>query len=137
MNPKTIDYLLAAGWKPERIVDTKIYKDAFKKENLPLYPNAEKFLSKFGSLIIRYFYTVGSFEIDDILAFCANETVVGMGGCKSCELFSPIGDVFGGTGMLFMNEEGQVYGIFNEEFDPVFFAETGEDAIDKILSGNY
>lgn len=133
-----IGFLRIAKWTPDRAVSTALYEESFAIANIPLLPQAKEFLARFGGLVIPY---VTKSQQQDVLEFCAERTVQGMGG-GGIECFEeligvaplcPIGHYSFGTVMLFMDSRGWVFGGSDELV--TFIGLSGDEAVENILTG--
>lgn len=130
-------YLRKAGWSPSRRTDSDGYQAAFAGEGLSLNRATRDFLARYGGLVISYPDAVGQ---TDVLEFCADDAVVGMGGgaldAMERELgvgrLCPIGHYQYAMCLLLQDEQGGVYGVSDDTTS--FLGGSGEEAIENILS---
>jgi hypothetical protein len=130
MNDKAIQTLKHAGWSEDRNIDISKYEQAYKDEGIVLFEPTKAFLRKFGGLLIPYHDDC--FNRDERLGFHAEEVVCGYGRCQ--EERNPIGQCFHDH-ELAMDEQGRVW-LYYSHKEPDVFAETGEEAINRILNWN-
>ena len=130
--------LRAAGWLPIRERNTPVYETAYQDEGVSLLPATHDFLRRYGGRVIRY---EDQSKNLDILEFCADDAVRGMGGGGLRQVerlldvrpLCPIGHYQYGTCMLLQDETGRVFGVSDDT--TVFLGDSGEEAIENILSG--
>jgi hypothetical protein len=131
-----VSLLKKAGWNAKRVVPTSLYEQAFESEGITLLSKTKEFLSEFGGLIVPY-RTI--FSEEDVLEFLADQAVQGMGGDSEFEEMigvgplCPIGHYLYGKYILFMDNQGRVFGGSDENV--ILVGKTGKEAIGNILTG--
>jgi hypothetical protein len=135
----TIEYLTEAGWYAGRKVSLIKHRAYLEGEGYSWFPKVVNFLEEFGDLLIQFKRESG--EIDT-LNFDACEASanfdsywVNKNYAKRIEQhsqFCVIGQAHGSHLLLFMNDEGKVYGGFDEFLCLIDIS--GEEAIEIICS---
>jgi SUKH-3 immunity protein len=134
----TVVLLVKSGWSREHRGPVDLYEAAYRKEGLEFVRVAKRFLDRFGGLTIHYKTKTRQ---EDVLDFRAERAALGSGEGALAgyeELagerpLCPIGSYFLGHNMLLMDRKGRVFG--GTEWSILFIGKSGEEAIEKILTG--
>ena len=135
----TNECLRRAGWTPGLAVDTTSFKELLTQAGFVAHDPALSFLREFGGLRIEYPHARVAdmtdemhFEISIVVKHVvpndvdAYSRVIG-------RMLCPIGEASRGYLVLMMDEQGAVYGAYDD-----FFAEVGKSghaAIERLCSG--
>jgi hypothetical protein len=133
MTKDTCALLETAGWSPNYRSDLDLYKKAYEKEGFDFPIVVQRVLSQFGGLIIKY--------NNDVLEFCVEHAVVGIGRCRDLSFFKiigskvyPIGSCIQGLCLLFVcGESGYIYGLHDNGCNLI--GRDIDEAICNILAG--
>lgn len=128
--------LIKAGWSPSRKVETLFLRKAIEEAGYTWFENASSFLSSFSglSLISTWLNNSGdvNFDVeravrvlDPLWVFDDYAARIG----KS--VFCPIGLAYSSHFILFMSEDGCVYGAFDDFL--AYIAPSGLEAIENLL----
>ncbi|UYZ58269.1 SUKH-3 domain-containing protein [Hymenobacter latericus] len=134
---EVLHLLQEAGWYRGRSVDTHRYAAAIRANKFPWQEPAQRFLSEFGGLLLRFLRSDGSvttlhFNVAQALASHASSQVLndcmtrlGAGG------FTVIGQAYAEDLLLLMDAQGRVYGGGCDDC-LYLIANSGAEAIETI-----
>lgn len=137
-SPSTVQYLTEAGWYAGRKVSLIKYRAYLEGEGYTWFLKAAEFLEEFGDLLIKFRRESGDV---DTLNFDACEASASFDSYWVKEnyakrigrsQFCVIGLAYGSHLLLFMDDEGKVYGGFDEFL--CLIDVSGEEAIEVICS---
>jgi hypothetical protein len=136
---QTLQCLRRAGWTPGSIVDITTFEALLTEAGFCAHDAALTFLREFGGLRIQYPHAKLAGMTDDmhfdpsiIVKHVVSDDVDAYGkviGRKLC----PIGEAARGYLVLMMDEQGAVYGAYDDFFAEV--ADSGPAAIESLCSG--
>ena len=130
--------LAAAGWTEGRTADTAPMEHTLRAKGFPVFPAQKRFLARFGGLAFHNPAAVPPaaedwhFRIDDALRHASAVTTAGYAKLLGAPV-SVIGNGFGDYLLLVMDEDGRVYGGYDQVFLRV--GDSGEDAIEALATG--
>ena len=136
---QTIQYLRRAGWTPGSVVDTNSFEELLTRAGFVAHDAALTFLREFGGLTIQHPHAKVADMTDDMhfdLSIVVKHVVpadVDAYGKVIGRKLCPIGEAARGYLMLMMDEQGAVYGGYDDFFVEV--AESGHAAIEALCSG--
>ncbi|TGE09482.1 SUKH-3 domain-containing protein [Hymenobacter fodinae] len=136
LSQSTLEQLAKAGWQPDRVISTLSYQLALRIERYPWFSAIEDFLQEFGGLRITFSYQDGNTSIlhfDASKAAADVDTDWALNNYKQrigCSALCIIGQAYSDHMSLYMDEEGKVYGGFDDFL--CLIAENGEAAIETI-----
>ncbi|MFD6691145.1 SUKH-3 domain-containing protein [Streptomyces bacillaris] len=134
---KTERALREAGWAPQRRVPTAGWEQTLKEsDGFEAHEKARTFLAEFGGLSFGLSgsgisMVLGPFSINPLAAQWEGEIYEDMSEEAGVNLF-PIGEMDRGNLFLGMAEDGSV---FRGRDSVEFFADSGEQALDKLIVG--
>jgi hypothetical protein len=137
-SPSTVKYLTEAGWYAGRKVSLINYRACLEGEGYTLFPKAAEFLEEFGDLLVKFRRESGDV---DTMNFDACEASASFDSYWVKENYAKrigrsqfclIGLAHGSHLLLFMDDEGKVYGGFDEFL--CLIDVSGEEAIEIICS---
>jgi hypothetical protein len=139
---QTQKILTVAGWSSDYSYDTARYKAIFAEAGCEVPEKVLKFLQSFGGLRLYYPHRIDTkpvmMEFRPLIGLEALKTNI----CKDLEHYAqriggdkifPIGNFAGLYMLMMMDEQGIVYGAYDEFFVKV--AESGIEAIEAICGG--
>ncbi|MCA8832464.1 SUKH-3 domain-containing protein [Hymenobacter pini] len=136
LSQPTLEQLIKAGWQPSRTISTLSYQLALRIEGYPWFSAVEYFLQRYGGLRIAFRYENGNTGIlhfdarkaaKEVDTDWAQDNYIQRIGCSSLCI---IGQTHSDHMSLYMDEEGKVYGGFDDFL--CLIAENGEGAIETI-----
>jgi SUKH-3 immunity protein len=135
----SLKLLQHAGWFDGRCIDISRSEELLRKEGYQVSPAIRAFLQEFGEL--RFVNDKAKPPAAQEWHFCVKEAVSRAIPAKVLEYYSPragsqlcvIGDAFNEYILLMMDESGQVYGGYDEEF--FFIGKSGKEAIQRLCEG--
>ena len=129
----TREFLNRAGWHEGRKIDTSPYEHQLQAGGYQLHRCVLEFLGEFGGLT----FTDTERDWGGTWHFCVDQAIQRANAPKILKRLSPIvgsplcviGDSYNEYLLLLMDEEGRVFG----EYDQLFFVgESGDDAIEAL-----
>lgn len=138
---ETKRFLKEAGWFPGRTIETAGFERSLSRSRYPIHPCVLELLRSFGGLDITCHIWTGEHRLEH---YHFNPTKVvsrrfvyepdGFDFQVTGRRLCVIGGIWGGYGILHMDERGAVYATA----DSVFFrvADSGEEAIENLCQGN-
>jgi len=134
----TLEYLTEAGWYIGRKASLIKYRAYLEGEGYTWFPKVAEFLEEFGDLLIKFRRASGEINTLDFDACEASASFDSywvrenyskrLGRSQLCV----IGQAYGSHLLLFMDDEGKVYGGFDEFLCLVDVS--GEEAVEVICS---
>ena len=136
---ETLKLLRKAGWYEGRSVDTSAWERLLRKEGFTVHPVVTAFLQEFGGLEFKNPKKAPQASAD--WHFCVEraveriypERVVKYYNRRAGHQLCLIGDASNGYLILMMDETGQVYGGYDEEF--FYLGKSGPEAIETLRTG--
>lgn len=136
---ETAKYLERAGWTADLVVDTSSFERLLREAGFFVNDAALSFLKKFGGLEIKHPHAKVSdmtdnmhFDISVVVRDILPSTVEDYGRIVGSSL-CPIGEAARGYFILMMDENGAVYGAYDDFF--VRVGPSGLEAIEALCSG--
>src|SRR5256885_1283261 len=137
---RTLACLRAAGWNPQRSVQTAQYERPIAAEGYTLHPVAREFLAQFGGLAFAFESVFQGRPVWRRFHFGADATAANWGGAllewdwpaRIGAALCPIGEAEGGTSLLAMDPDGNVYAGMDEWIALV--GTSGADAIEALCT---
>lgn len=134
----TLALLGQSGWTADYRGPVDLYLECYRREALECPQAAIRFLARFGGLVVPYRTDTHQ---DDVLDLRADRAALGSGhgALASYEAMGtrgalcPIGSYQHGDCLLLMDGQGAVLG--GTEWSLLYVGRTGEEAIERILSG--
>jgi hypothetical protein len=132
----TLKILRSGGWFEGRSVDTAAWENLLRKEGHPVHAAVIAFLREFGGLVfenpnpVRQASTDWGFRVEKAVASAVRMKYYSE---RARRPLCVIGESDRGYLQLMMDETGQVYGGFDEEF--FYLGKSGRHAIDALRSG--
>ncbi len=134
LSDHALDVLKDAGWTEARVVDnTPVYK-AMSDSGIHLNDSGMQFCDELGGIVARHYFDSEVYELfhinlDQTFKSIVQEWLLWYE--KQCgELLMPIGQSHQKHMLLMMDEEGKVWGGFDDHFEMI--ASTPEQAINRL-----
>jgi len=134
----TVKLLKQAGWFEGRLIDTSSFEKLLEEKGFPLFPSITEFLSQFGGLKFTNTEAVPPapedwhFDIAEAVVHGSSTRVQTYGRRLGVEMCL-IGEGFRGYLLLMMDEEGRVYGGYDQVL--LHIGNSGIDAIGALCDG--
>jgi hypothetical protein len=133
---KTLSLLRQAQWDTDRVVDVREYAQILQNKGITVFPVAHAFLRRYGGLTITDHIGQTRHEIAFGGMQAARDTeleVIGAFAARIGRSLCPIGVAW--ASILMMTPEGHVYSGNGQTTGLIFWGETGEHAIENMLTG--
>lgn len=135
-SPRVHKLLTKAGWSSYRSIETGEIESWLNRNGYVLFPKAREFLSEFGDLTVEYVHSGKRYE----LRFNASSVAGNLVQAQAAELYSaptnvefcPIGENTSTGESLLMDQNGNVYGAFDDFLRLI--GRSGDEGIENILT---